>query len=377
VSAAGAAPARAFAPVLIDARAAVRRELGGVERWARELSRRLPALRPDRYAVARPPAALSHRAGHAWEQTVLPLRARSAALLLGPANVAPVAFPRNVVVIHDAAVLREPGWYSPAYARWHGALLPAIARGARRVITVSTFSARELRDLTGVGAAVVPGGVDARFRPGADPGPARAALGLDRPYVLTVGSRIARKNLAALGVAAARLCERGIDLVAAGGGRPQFRGGPGGGAPSGWRAGGAPAAGAPDGSGPGHPVRDLGPVPDAHLPGLYAGARAFVLPSLYEGFGLPCLEAMACGTPVVAARAAALPETCGDAALYADPRDPAAIADAIDAALGEETARRLRAAGPRHAAAFTWERTARGVDAVIGEVLAGPGARAA
>jgi glycosyltransferase involved in cell wall biosynthesis len=330
--------------VLIDGRAAVRPELGGVERWARELCKRLPALRPERYAVARPPGALVHRAGHAWEQAVLPFRARSAALLLGPANLAPLAFPRNVVVIHDAAVLREPGWYSPAYARWHGALLPAIARAAKRVITVSEFSKNELRDLLGVEAAVVPGGVDARFTPAADPGPARAALGLARPYVLTVASRTARKNLAALDAAGARLHANGIDLVAAGGERPQFR------------------DAAPVGA------RDLGPVPDAHLPGLYAGAGAFVLPSLYEGFGLPCIEAMACGTPVVAARAAALPETCGDAALYADPRDAAEIADAIDRAIGDD---HLRETGLRRAAAFTWDRTARGVDAVIDDVLAG------
>jgi glycosyltransferase involved in cell wall biosynthesis len=327
----------------VDGRAAVRPELGGVERWARELSARLPALRPERYEIATPPAALAHRAGHAWEQGVLPFRARSAALLLGPANLAPVAFPRNVVVVHDAAVLREPRWYSAAYARWHGAVLPAIARRARRVITVSEFSARELRALLGVDAAVVPGGVDERFTPDADPGPARAALGLDGPYVLTVASRIARKNLGALATANRRLARRGIELVVAGGHRPQF----------------AATTSEPE-------PRFLGRVPDAHLPGLYAGASAFVLPSLYEGFGLPCIEAMACGTPVVAARAAALPETCGDAARYADPRDPAGIADAIDAALGDDA---LRAAGLRHAARFSWDRTTRGVDAVIDEVL--------
>jgi glycosyltransferase involved in cell wall biosynthesis len=331
--------------VLIDGRAAVRPELGGVERWARELCARLPALRPERYVVVRPPALLAHRLGHGWEQALLPLRARSAALLLGPANLAPVGFPRNVVVIHDAAVLREPGWYAPAYARWHRALLPRLARGARRVITVSEFSARELRDVLGVDAAVVPGGVDERFAPSADAGPARAALGLERPYVLTVASRLARKNLGALDVAAARLDARGIDLVAAGGERPQFR--------------------ASTTAGP----RALGPVPDAHLPGLYAGASAFVLPSLYEGFGLPCIEAMACGTPVVAARAAALPETCGDAAVYADPHDPAAIADAVEQALEPATAERLRAAGLARAGELTWDRTAHGVDAVIDDLL--------
>jgi glycosyltransferase involved in cell wall biosynthesis len=332
--------------VVVDARAAARPELGGVERWARELARRLPALAPGRYAVARPPAVLSHRAGHLWEQTVLPARAarERAALLLCPANLAPLAFPRNVVVLHDAAPLREPAWYSRGYVAWQRAVLPRIARRARLVVTVSEFSRRELSELLGLDAAriaVVPGGVDERFTPAADPAPARVALGLERPYVLTVASRTARKNLGALEAAARRLTADGVEVVAAGGDRPQFR------------AGNEPSA-----------VRALGHVPDEHLPGLYAGAAAFVLPSLYEGFGLTCLEAMACGVPVVAARAGALPETCGDAALFADPTEPAAFTAALERALGADGAR-LRAAGPARAAAYSWERSAREVDALV------------
>ena len=111
--------------IALNARAAVRPELGGVERWARELAARLPAL--GGYEVLRPPATMSHRAGHAWEQAVLPARARRARLLLNPANLAPLAFPRNAVVIHDAAALRHPGWYSPLYARWQRGVLPLIA----------------------------------------------------------------------------------------------------------------------------------------------------------------------------------------------------------------------------------------------------------
>ena len=103
-------------------------------------------------------------------------------------------------------------------------------------------------------------------------------------------------------------------------------------------------------------------MPDEQLPGLYAGAQCFVLPSLYEGFGLPCIEAMACGTPVVASSAGALPETCGDAALLVDPDDPSAIADAVARAIGDE---RLRAAGLRRAAQFSWDRTTREVDALL------------
>jgi glycosyltransferase involved in cell wall biosynthesis len=301
----------------------------------------------------RPPATLAHAAGHAWEQAVLPARARRAALLLNPANVAPAAFPRNVVVIHDAAALREASWYSRAYVAWQRRLLPAVARGARLVVTPSAFARDELRAVLGVDAVVVPGGVDARFNPRADPAPARAALVLDRPYVLTVAARTARKNLDGLGVAARRLAARGIDLAVAGPVRPQF----------------APGAG----SAAEATLRDLGHVADEHLPGLYAGARAFVLPSLHEGFGLTCLEAMACGTPVVAARAGALPETCGDAALYVDPRDPDAIAGAIDAAMDDPA---LRAAGPRRAARFTWQRTVRELDEHVVALLGG-GRRAA
>jgi glycosyltransferase involved in cell wall biosynthesis len=323
--------------IALNARAAARPELGGVERWARELAARLPARAG--YEVVRPPTALAHRAGHAWEQAVLPARARGARLLLNPANLAPLAFPRNAVVIHDAAALREPRWYSPLYARWQRGILPLVARRARLVITVSEFSRRELAELLHVEAEVVPGGIDARFAPDADPEPACAALGLERPYVLTVASRTTRKNAGALETTARRLAADGIDLVAAGGDRPQFRDAPGVTA-----------------------VRALGHVPDAHLPGLYAGACAFVLPSWHEGFGLTCIEAMACGVPVVAARAGALPETCGNAARYADPFDHDDIAGQVQAALQDDA---LRMAGPRHAAQYTWERTVDALDALL------------
>ena len=111
----------------IDARAAVRPELGGVERWARELCARLPV-----HACTAPPPALSHRAGHAWEQFVLPVQSARADALLCPANLAPLAARNVVVILHDAAPLRHPGWYSGAYAAWQRRLLPLIARRAAR-----------------------------------------------------------------------------------------------------------------------------------------------------------------------------------------------------------------------------------------------------
>jgi glycosyltransferase involved in cell wall biosynthesis len=316
--------------VAIDARAAVRPELGGVERWARELCVRLP------YEVMAPRPAFSHRAGHAWEQFVLPVQTARASVLLCPANLAPVAARNVVVILHDAAPLRHPEWYSGLYAAWQRRILPLIARRARKVITVSPFSRDELKQLLDVDAEVVYGGVDARFTPDAKPAKR------ERPYVLCVASHTARKNLGALVPAAQALTRDGIDLLVAGGHRPQFA------AESGLNG-----------------LQLLGHVPDEDLPGLYAGAEAFVLPSRYEGFGLPVLEAMASGTPVVAADTTALPDTCGGAARLTEP-EPEAIREALTQLLGDREARtRLKATGLEHARRFTWERTASEVDAIV------------
>jgi glycosyltransferase involved in cell wall biosynthesis len=336
--------------VAIDARAAARAEIGGVERVVIELARRLPELRPGRYRVIRPPRALAHRAGHLWEQAVLPLSARQAEVLYCPGNLAPVASRRCVVVIHDVAALRHPEWYGSVYSAYQRALLPLLARRARRVITVSEFSRGEIVERLGVPAekvAVVPNGVDERFSPAADPVPARRRFGLERPYVLTVGTRIARKNLAALAAAARAARAEGLDLVAVGSDRGYMR------------------------AEPDVPLRPLGYVADDLLPGLYAGARVVAMPSLYEGFGLPCLEAMAAGVPVVAADRAALPEVCGGAALLVDPTDGGALAGAVLAAARDEALRgRLSAAGLERARAFTWARAAELTDREIGRLLA-------
>jgi glycosyltransferase involved in cell wall biosynthesis len=280
----------------------------------------------ERYRVVTPPHLLARKGGHLWEQAILPLT--KAELIYSPANLAPVASRRNVVVIHDVAALRHPEWYSKPYAAYHRALLPVIAKRARLVITVSQFSRREIREVLGVDATVIPNGVDARFKPGPK-----------KNYALVVGTKIARKNLAALSETADAL---GMELVAAGSARRYMKGET-------------------------TNIRELGYVPDDELPALYAGARVLLMPSLYEGFGLPCLEAMASGTPVVAANRAALPETCGDAALVVEPED---FADAAVQAVGND---QLIQAGLARAARFSWERTARETDQAIEALLTGRG----
>ncbi len=325
-----------------------------MERWTAEVIARLVARAPDRYIVAQPRPRLRRRVlAQPWEQLALPARAArlGAALVFSPANLAPLAWPRNVLVMHDAAVLREPGAYSAAYRAWHAGFGLACARRALKVITVSEFSRRELVALGGLdpeALVVIPGGVDERFGPDADPAPAARRHGLQRPYVLTIGTADPRKNLSALAPAAAALNERGIDLVWAGDTRPYF----------------TPPAAA---SG----VRSLGYVAEADLPGLYRGALAFVLASRYEGFGLTCVEAMACGTPVVAADRAALPETCGDAAILVNPDAGDAVAAALlRVTTDPELAARLREAGLRRARRYSWDRTAAATDALLTEAAA-------
>ena len=334
--------------VAINARAAVREQIGGVERLARELTARLPGVDPGRYRVLRPPPALAHRAGHLWEQAILPLQARACELIYSPANLAPLASSRNVIVIHDVAALRHPEAYSRAYVAYQRQMLPALARRARLLIAPSEFSRRELVDALGAlpeKVEVIPEGVDERFHPEADPSEARARYELSGPYVLTLGTVSARKNLALLEPAARALRDHGIQLVLAGSERGYLRGDSG-------------------------SLRRLGYVPETYLPGLYAGARALAMPSLYEGFGLPCLESMASGTPVVAAASGALPETVGDGALLVDPTDAGAFADALVAAATDEREHaRLSDAGVRRAAGFSWDLAAARTDAAIGSLL--------
>jgi glycosyltransferase involved in cell wall biosynthesis len=258
----------------------------------------------------------------------------------------------TVVSVHDLSFVHLPECHTPLN-RWYLRLaVPRAARAAAAVLVPSASAARDLRQWLGLPedrVAVVPPGVDARFRPAGDPAALRALrerLGLPRRYLLFVGTREPRKNLGTLLAAyrALRAGGAGCGLVVAG-------------AP-GWRVralerelGALAAAGE---------VVLPGFVAEDDLPGLYAGAEALVLPSRAEGFGLPVLEAMACGTPVVAARAPGLAEAAGDAGLLVEPGDAEGLARALRAVLEQPALRAgLTARGLARAAGFGWPATAR------------------
>ena len=327
----------------------MRAHIGGVERLAREMALRLPAVAPGRYRVIAPPSRLAHRAGHLWEQGLLPALAARHPLLYSPANLAPVLYPRNAVVIHDAAALRHPEAYSALYVAYQRRMLPALAHRARVLITVSEFSRGELVDMLGVAperVTVIPEGVDERFFAAAPDVGVAERYALPSRYVLALGTVSERKNLDVLGRAASALAQRGIELVVAGSQRGYLRGSVAG-------------------------LRRLGYVAEADLPALYAGAQALAMPSRYEGFGLPCLEAMAAGTPVVAAACAALPETVADAGLLVDPDHADAFAQALVSVVEDADIRaKLIAAGRHRAARFSWSVTAARTDATLVAALA-------
>jgi glycosyltransferase involved in cell wall biosynthesis len=277
--------------------------------------------------------------------------------LLGPAAGA-----RRIVTIHDVFAYVCPEAHNRLDNWRYRHMLPHALRHTDAVLTDSQHSRRDIARYLGVPddrMEVISCGVDPRFRPIPDGQERRVALaryGVRQPYMLYVGGINARKNIAQLFEAFAQVLERRPDLTLVVAGKRQ------------WQTGAIDAAlqrlDLAD-----H-VHFTGYLADADLPALYSAAELFVFPSLYEGFGLPPLEAMACGTPVVASNASSLPEVVGDAAILVDPYDVDALAGAISRALEERAlAAELRARGSARARTFTWERTASETIAVYAKVL--------
>ena len=275
--------------------------------------------------------------GHAWEQTELAFAARRG-LLLNLAAAAPLLHRRSILVLHDAAIFAHPHHFARAYRAVHRWLRPRIARGALRLITISEFSRRELARWCGVPEAAFtiigdsaehilhhPADSTVLARHGLEPG----------RYVLTVGNQSPNKNIALAVAAFTRAAPEGWTLAVAGGGHARIFG----------------AAEETQEQGACY----LGRVTDGELRALYEGAGLLLFPSRYEGFGVPPLEAMALGCPVLSSDASAMPEVLGDAAAYFPSDDSLAAAGRLRGLINDAGRRAdLAARGRARAGQYTW-----------------------
>jgi glycosyltransferase involved in cell wall biosynthesis len=278
--------------------------------------------------------------GLRWEQLALP-RAAAGGLLLNLCNSGPLLYGRQVTVLHDAAPARVPESYSRKFVAWYRIMAPSMGRVARRVITVSEFSRRELCDMYRIPIGkigVVPESGEHMLRMDEAPD-VPDVLRSGRPFVLAVGSMNRHKNFRLVADAARLIRDAQFDIVVVGGADPHVYGDSTGALPD--------------------FVKHLGYVSDEDLVALYRRATCFVYPSRYEGFGLPPVEALALGCPVIASRLPPIVEACGDSVLYTSPDDPAELARLLERVNADETLRAmLRERGRRRSTALTWRATA-------------------
>lgn len=319
------------------------REITGVERYAREVTQRLG----DKIKFVRPSRDLQGLAGHLWEQIGLPIRLNKRDVLWSPANTGPLSISNQIVTIHDCSPIDHPEWFRKSFAVWYRDLTLRLVSKVALVITHSAFSRERILALGEVAeekVTTIPCGVDCEYFYPQTTNVIKRVLekySIAENYFFTVGTIEPRKNLPTL-FKAWEIFHQDYDtfqLVIAGGRGRAFRD---------VRLNSPPQG-----------VRLLGFVEEHDLPPLYSGAVACINPSVYEGFGLPVLEAMASGTPVIASNLTALPEVVGDAGMLVDPFDVDEMASALGRlVLDLKTRDALIEKGLVRAKGYSWEKTA-------------------
>jgi len=279
--------------------------------------------------------------GNLWEQIELPFLARRG-LLLSLCNIGPLLHFNQVVIFHDASVFAVPQAYSLPFKIKYRVIMWVLARTARQVLTDSQFSQEELAHYLKIRnekIEVIPGGCEHILAIEPDHSIFADQRLAQTPFLFAVGSSSPHKNLAMVVKAIEESPDHSFNLVIAGG---TF----------------SKVFNAVESVESDRIVR-LGYVTDAQLRALYSGAVGFIFPSIYEGFGLPPLEAMACGCPVLCSNKASLPEVCGNAAIYFDPLDVQDIGQHMHQFVNDSELRdSLKVRGFSRAKQYTWEKSA-------------------
>jgi glycosyltransferase involved in cell wall biosynthesis len=318
------------------------RRVTGVERYGQEIVRFIG----NRCRVEMTRA--NGVAGHAWEQFILPAKLKPESILWSPANTGPMMVCGQALTIHDLSPLEHPEWFKKNFALWYRLFLPILAKRVRIIFTPSEYVRQKVMKKFGVENVIItPNGVDPSvFHPHAQ----QTTYDFPEKYILFVGSIQPRKNLDGLMKAWHDVKNEHMDtwLVVAGEAGHVFRN--------------VKFFG-------GERIRFLNYVAEDDLPGIYANAELLVLPSFDEGFGLPALEAMACGTPVIVSDGGALPEIVGDAGWVFELSKPDGLSVAIRECLGNNDLRlSLRDKGMARAQTFSWQKTAELVWNTLNEI---------
>lgn len=318
------------------------RRVTGVERYGREILRYFDGkCRIERTQV-------NGMMGHAWEQFILPRKLKPESILWSPANTGPLIIRNQALTIQDLSVLEHPEWFQPSFAAWYRLFLPILVKRIKVIFVPSEHVEKNLKARFGINhVSAISSGVNTEiFSPTAR----QTTYALPQRYILFVGSLEPRKNLLGL-LGAWNIIKQefpDVTLVIAGETGRVFR------------KMKLPRAQAQ--------VLFIGYV-ESELPALYANAEIFILPSFDEGFGLPVIEAMACGTPVIVSDGGALPEVVGDAGLIFSLSKPDNLSTAMEQYLSDERLRRsMKEKGLARAKLFSWQSAAELIWKTLNEI---------
>lgn len=338
-------------------------KITGVQRYSVEISKQLSQIFPNTTFVSPQniiqkelanqfqPEIYGSFSGHIWEQLELPkyLHKNKSPLTLNLGNTAPLFYRNKILVIHDLIYLRNPEWFSKKFTYQYKFLIPKIAKNALKVVTVSEFSKKEIIELLNIPEEkieVAYNSVSDEFVSYID----KNYKNVYGDYILAVSSLDPRKNFKNLILAYNKLNLKDIRLLIVGAKNTKVFG-----------------DNELDNIINNNPnITFTGYVSDRELANLYKNAKIFVYTSLYEGFGIPPLEAMACGCPTVVSNISSIPEVCSDAAYYINPHDINNIARGIYEVLNDEkTQQELKLKGLERAKVYSWSKSGKKIAQVI------------